>query len=167
MPTRAPVYVRHAIQESQLYLAFEGAASHRVSLAIEHLAADFLDQHPARPEVVLDLGACSFLDSTFAGWMIMLQKRVRQAGGRVVVSRSSDSCRSNLTMLGLTSLFEFTAVVPPGNTERMACDDDACDAEAIEVMLHAHEDLAEVNADNRRVFTPIADTLRQELHKRN
>jgi anti-anti-sigma factor len=167
MPTRVPVYVHHAIHDSQLYLAFEGAASHRVSLAIEHLAADFLDHHPSKPEVVLDLAACSFLDSTFAGWMIMLQKRVKQAGGRVVVSRSSEPCRSNLPMLGLTSLFEFAAVPPPGPTERMACDDDATDAEAIEVMLHAHEDLAAVNADNERVFTPIADTLRRELQKRN
>lgn len=159
-----PPHVRHAVTGAQLYLAFEGNATHRVSLTGEHLAIDFLSRDLPQPKVVLDLDGCRWLDSTFAGWMINLQQRLKQAGGRLIISRCTPACRTALEVMGLTGLFEFGVVEPPAQTKDVACaGPTAIDADTVEFMLHAHEELAAANPDNARLFAPIADTLRNEL----
>ncbi len=167
MPTSGPQHIHYAITGAQLYLGFEGSATHRVSLASEHLVADFIALNLPRETVVVDLGACRYLDSTFAGWMIRLHQRLKHADGRLILSRCPETCWANLQVMGLTSLFEFEDTPTPPQTRRISCcDPEETDAEAIEFMLHAHENLAGVNDRNRQVFTPITDTLREELDKR-
>ena len=164
--TRTP-QIRFAAQDAQFYIAFEGSATHHSSVAAEHLAAEFLAQEPQDPQAVLDLQRCDFVDSTFAGWMLRLRQRLKQTGGRVIISRCPDACRANLDLMGLTSLFDFESVPMPAKTKEIACPNpDQHDAEWIAVMLHAHEDLADVNSDNKEAFTPVIDTLRDELRKR-
>lgn len=159
-------HIRVATSGAELYLAFEGSATHRISLATEHVATDFLAHAPPEPQAILDLAACSFLDSTFAGWMIKLQQRVRARGGRVVISHCPPTCRSNLQVMGLTSLFEFKDVDPPGETRQIPCSEPSgVDKDTVEFILHAHEDLSRVNSDNERTFTPITESLRRELDK--
>jgi anti-anti-sigma regulatory factor len=167
MPTATPPTIRYAVTGGQLYLAFEGSATHRVSLATEHLTAEFFAQHHAGPTVVVDLSASRYLDSTFAGWMIKLQHRLKPLDGRIVLSRCPDACRANLRIMGLASLFEFEDVAAPAETRRITCsDDDEDEVEAIELMLRAHEHLADVNNENEHVFTPVAESLRRELDRR-
>lgn len=167
MSDSSPLHIRYADEEKTLHLCFERAATHRVSTAAEHLVCDFLGHGPPEPQVVLNLAECEFLDSTFAGWMIKLRQRLNQAGGRVVVSRCPEGCRSSLATLGLVSLFEFDDVAPPPRLGSVTCQDpDEVDAETIEMMLHAHEDLSHVSPENERTFSPVTNTLREELKKR-
>lgn len=167
MPHTGPVQFWCAADGGRLYFRFEHAATHRVARAVEPLAAEFFAQDHAEPVVALDLGACEYLDSTFAGWMIRLRHRLEPRNGRVVVAACSSMCRANLDVMGLSALFDFEPLSAPGDLRRVTCEDpDVADPEAIELMLHAHEELAHVNPDNERAFTPIAETLRRELDKR-
>lgn len=166
MPQLHTPRIRYATMGAQLYLAIEGSATQRASLAAEHLAADFVRVSPPRPTIVLDLQGCEYLDSTFAGWMIRLHRQMGQAGGRLVVSRCPETCRRELEVMGLVSLFQFSTMTAPHETRQCTCPDlDLSGAEALEFMLHAHEDLAEVDEHNADVFKPIADMLRTELDK--
>lgn len=155
------------MDDNQLYLGFEGGANHRASLAGEPAVREFLAATPPAPAVAIDLGEATFLDSTFAGWLIRLQNRLRQAGGRLIVTGCAEICRSSLEIMGLTSLFTFEPRPAPPQARRIGFSDlEDADAETIEFMLHAHETLSHVNPQNERVFTPIAEALRDELKKR-
>lgn len=106
--------VRYNVGDTCLYLTVAGSACHQTSLVGEHLATEFLAQNPPEPTLVLDLDACGFLDSTFAGWMIRLYRRLKAVGGRLVVSRCAGRCRADLEMMELTSLFDFEDAPPDG-----------------------------------------------------
>ena len=159
--------VRYNVDDARMYLAIAGSACHRTSLVGEHLATEFLAKNPAAPEFILDLDASRFLDSTFAGWMIRLFQRLKAVGGRLVVSRCPDRCRADLQVMGLTSLFDFEDVTAPATARELSNSEiEDLDPSTLAHMLQAHEDLTQINEENRRVFTPITDALRNEMKKR-
>lgn len=160
-----PPRIAYATLGAQLYILCDGSATHRVSLAADQLVTEFLTTNPAAPVVLLDLNGCSWVDSTFAGWMIRLRQRVTRGNGRVVVANCSAACLSSLGVMGLCSLFEFCNVTPPPKLERVACPEEGADAETLKFMLAAHEHLADVSPENRRVFARIAGELRRELNQ--
>ena len=166
MSPEEPLHIRYVVTGVQLYVAFNAGATHRVSLAAERITREFLADDPEQPVVVLDLDGCAWVDSTFAGWMINLRQRVAQADGRLIVSRCPQACLDSLDVMGLTALFEFETMTPPGEMKHVVCPDEATDADTIEFMLDAHQRLIDVNPANKRAFTPLAAKLRSELKKR-
>ncbi len=167
MPQSGPLGIHYGVREGQFFLAIDGAATYQVSVTVDALVQKYLDHHPPQPSVALDLNGCAFIDSTFAGWMIKLHRRMAQLQGHLIVSRCPGVCRCSLQTMGLTALFEFDTVPPPTRLRHLDCADSAADTEALELMLHAHEDLAHVSSSNGRVFNPIAESLRKELEKRS
>ncbi len=128
---------------------------------------DFLATQPSKPVVIIDLDSCGWVDSTFAGWLIKLRKRLAPMQGRIVVSRCPDSCRSSMETMGLTNLFHFHDLTPPPNLTPVKCPEAEMDAGTIEFIASAHEDLAEVDSQNQAVFGRIAEELRKELERRD
>ena len=117
---------------------------------------------------MFDLRECGWVDSTFAGWMIGLHKRLKQADGdgALRVVGWSDGCRESLERMNLCRLFEQGPSNEPRHfrvLEYPAAD--SPDRAAIELMAKAHRELAEMDDENRRVFGPIADMLEQQLER--
>lgn len=163
MSSLDPPRIAYAAANSQLYILFDGSATHRVSLTAEQLVSEFLASNPTKAMAILDLDGCAWVDSTFAGWMIRLQQRVARIGGRVVISNCCDNCLSSLEVMGLKSLFEFQHVSAPPELHRIACPEEGANADTLDFMADAHEHLADVSPDNERVFARIAAELRREL----
>lgn len=166
MSGSASAHVRYAATKERLYVAVCGDATHRISLTVEYLVCEFLATEPAQPEMVLDLEGCAWIDSTFAGWMIKLRKRLAAVRGQVLVSRCPKAARDSLEVMGLARLFDFRDVPAPAKTSQIDCSDEHLDADTIAFMLEAHQGLADLNPDNKRRFTPITESLRRELRKR-
>jgi anti-anti-sigma regulatory factor len=167
MPGSDSPRVRYAAAPGQLYIAFHDGAVHKASVTAEKLVEGFLSGAPQTPAVILDLSSAGWLDSTFAGWMIRVSRRVAPLGGSVVVSRCPEGCRSSLDVMGLTDMFSFVDVeAPPGLTEQV-CPEFAADAGTIALMAEAHELLADVSPENERVFRRIAEALRRELEDKS
>lgn len=168
MTNVVPPQIGVAAVPERLFLAFRHRATHEVSLAAETLVTDYFAVSTAEDfRIVLDLRECDVLDSTFAGWMLKLRRRCTERRGGVVVSGCSASCRGALDVMGLSELFPQEAAERPGELQWSQLPGiDEGDPEAIEFMLGAHEDLADVNDNNRRVFRPIAELLRRELERR-
>jgi anti-sigma B factor antagonist len=65
------------------------------------LVAELEALAPAAPGVVLDLDAVSFIDSTGLGAILLSIRRLREAGGNMVIVCSNESTRRLLTLVGL------------------------------------------------------------------
>ena len=57
--------------------------------------------HGARPKIVIDLSGLAFVDSTGLGTLVDGHKRVRQAGGEMVLRSPTPSTRRVIEITGL------------------------------------------------------------------
>ncbi|MFQ5806488.1 MAG: STAS domain-containing protein [Phycisphaerae bacterium] len=151
--------------EGGLYVGLLGRATQRTCPTADQLVNDYLSTRPQEPLIVLDLDGCEWVDSTFAGWLVGLSKRMeRTVGGRVCLTGCGSRCRQSLERMQLAALFRFETVAAPTETRVVACTtgDQPTKAE-LTLMLEAHEALAAVSAKNAEVFAPIAEALRGQI----
>lgn len=148
-----------------LYLGLHGRSTHATCPTTDSLIHDYLASEPSSPTVLIDLAGCDWIDSTFAGWLAGLRKRLARLGaGRMCLLRCPDACRESLDRMNLASLFEFAEHEPPAEVREVSASvTTPPDRHALELMLQAHEQLAEIDARNARVFGPIADLLKEQL----
>lgn len=154
-----------------LYLAFQGRATHRTTPTANQIVRDFLTAHPDAPGLVIDLGGCAFVDSTFAGWLITLHKRIVQSakgeGGQIFLANCSPRCRKSLERMHLAELFAYVELEPPPAAEVACCGGEQPTRAELELMRAAHAELASLDEENARVFRPIVDMLEQQLAGRS
>ena len=150
-----------------LYVGFGGRATHRVCQTADRLIADYLAAHRDQPRIVLDLSDCAWVDSTFAGWLLGLRKRLGAHADRgLLLTGCSDRCRDSLDKMHLESMFEYVDVARPEEVGAVACEGtDKPDKETLELMAQAHQQLASLDGDNQAVFGPIADMLQRQLRE--
>ena len=65
-------------------------------------------------QLVLDLHALKFINSAALGYLIKTSKRVKQAGGEMVIARPSRFIQRTLATLGLEGVFNAYATVEDG-----------------------------------------------------
>lgn len=148
-----------------LYLGLAGRATQRTCPTAGQLVGDYLSTHPPEPKIVIDLDGCGWVDSTFAGWLVGVNRRIEHLpGGQLCVAGCSDRCRKSLEKMHLARLFRFETIEAPAETRIVACvTSDHPTKEELELMLEAHESLAGLSEQNQRVFGPIAAMLRQQV----
>ncbi len=148
-----------------LYLGLLGRATQRTCPTADHLVNDYLANRPQEPTVMLDLTGCDWVDSTFAGWLVGLGKRMgRMPGGQVRMTGCSERCRASLERMQLAAMFQFEAADAPAETRMVPCTtSDQPDKEELKLMLAAHESLAALSPENEQLFAPIAATLRNQI----
>ena len=115
-------------------------------------------------EISLDLGACSWMDSTFAGTLVsLLRKGNRDRPVRLSLHNPSQVCRDGLARMNLDKLFSIDAVGAPDRAHWEAVESgDVPKAELAEVVIRAHEDLGSADLGNKR-FSQIAEAMRKDI----
>ena len=123
--------------------------------------------------LVVDLGACTGMDSTFMGTLAGMATRLSsQDGGVLQIADSGPRNRRSLEDLGLDFLMEIdpqetawlgqiekvrTHLKPP---QKVAA---AGQIQRAMHVLEAHQLLAETNENNARVFSDVVSMLEDEL----
>jgi anti-anti-sigma regulatory factor len=150
-----------------LYLGLLGRATQRTCPTVDRLVKDYLASRPATPLIVVDLAGCEWVDSTFAGWLVGLSKRMEHiVAGQVYLAGCGDRCRASLETMQLASLFRFETVAAPPEVCKVACaTGDRPTQEELKLMLEAHEALAAVSEKNAEVFGPIVTMLRSQIER--
>ena len=115
-------------------------------------------------EISVDLGACSWMDSTFAGTLVsLLRKGNRDHPVRLSLHNPSQVCLDGLARMNLDKLFPIDAVGAPDRADWQAIEvGDVPKAELAEVVIRAHEDLGSADPANEQ-FGRIADSLRKDI----
>jgi anti-anti-sigma factor len=113
------------------------------------------------PPVTVDLSACTYMDSTFVGLLVAIDRALKRAGSRVRLVAPPPSCRSILTQLGLDGILAHEPgpwPVPAGAVlvfaERPP---------SPEFLLSVHEALMEASGPARRQFGLLKQVLEQRI----
>jgi len=120
---------------------------------------------------VIDLEACSGMDSTFMGFLAGLASRVGRSGGSVAIASPGERNRQSLEDLGLDSLLEIDPPEAPwrGRTEEIrgqlkpfARKTLPNVEERARHVLDAHKDLAATSEENAKRFAGVIEGLSSE-----
>lgn len=168
MPNEA-TQLEFGARDAALYVRVTGPAAQPATFAIDTLVRSYLDANPAAPTVIFDVSAASWIDSTFAGWLLRLRRRLSGgAAGTLVLAAISEPCRASLDRMRVLELFEIRPSAPPDALSALNCGKlDALTPMAVQIMADAHEALASMSEENRRIFGPIADLLRKQISAPN
>ncbi|MEP0846747.1 MAG: STAS domain-containing protein [Phycisphaerae bacterium] len=153
--------------DGALYVGLGGRATQRTCPTVDRLVNDYLATQPGAPRVVIDLLGCEWVDSTFAGWLLAMQKRFQRVpGARLELANCGERCRASLRKMQLGELFSLVDADPPEACRPIHCSTtDRPTKNDVQLMIAAHEALASVSADNARVFAPIVQILQQQLQR--
>lgn len=125
--------------------------------------------------LVVDLGACSGMDSTFMGQLASLASRLTKLGARggVQIADAGDRNRASLEDLGLDCLLD---IEPPDAVWQDRLEEIRENlvpyrggevvptvAERARHVLEAHETLAAASEDNARKFAGVVTVLKQQV----
>jgi hypothetical protein len=146
-------------------IRIEGHATLRYSPALSAFATQALTAC-ASTAIAVDLRACQFLDSTFLGCLLTLQRRVVAAPAEFAVV-VDDWSRKLLSASRLDSVLKLKTEAPPAVSEFVTLTTSSPDTEEFGRHVAAsHHALAELPGDHSRLYRDIADRIARELQDR-
>lgn len=127
--------------------------------------------------IVIDLGSCTGMDSTFMGCLAGMAARIAESGGALEICDIDTRGRQSLEDLGLDCMME---ICPPNapwvgrvDSIRQELKPPNSTATLPEVrdrtkhVLEAHETLANTNTQNNERFSSVISILRDDVRKRD
>src|ERR1017187_1365409 len=122
---------------------------------------------------VVDLDACTYLDSTFLGILLGLGLKLKEAGnGLLHIVNANLRNLELLRNLGLDRLIHIEGSVENGSAQRNGVEEGNMEeitcpvptrAEAAPTILEAHENLMEFDPRNVPKFKDVVEFLREDL----
>ncbi len=121
-----------------------------------------LEEDSKVPAVFVDLSKCTYMDSTFIGLLVAMDRKLQKgSGGRVHVTDPSPACLELFRHLGLQEilLVETGGNCPP----EMRSLEAPSERPGADFVLRAHEALMESSEVARRKFAVLRDVLERKL----
>jgi anti-anti-sigma factor len=115
------------------------------------------------PAVYVDLSQCTYMDSTFIGLLVAIDKRLQKSSGsRLHVLNPTPECVEILKQLGLESflLLEEKSFDAPGLMSEVSA---ARERPAAEFILDAHKALMDTSGEARKKFQLLKEMLEKKL----
>lgn len=122
--------------------------------------------------LVVDLEACTGMDSTFMGTLAGLANRLTEKGGALEIADADEKNQNSLEDLGL----DFLMAIHPKQAAWMGLENKVRDLLKLKVagmtagtvlhtrhILEAHKILSDTNEGNRQKFSGVMETLTSEL----
>jgi len=159
----APTAVRVGRTGLGYRIRIEGRGTLRESPAVREFVRQVLSSEPG--EMMIDLRACEYLDSTFLGCLVHLQ---RQAGSesppRLRVAAHPEDCKRLLAPNGLDSVFHLTRECPDviGDDQLLPALTTSREDLGRHV-LECHRRLVEHGGPNKAAFQDVVDRLAEEV----
>jgi anti-anti-sigma factor len=114
------------------------------------------------PAVFVDLSGCQYMDSTFIGMLVAIDKKLRKVSGeRLRIVRPSPACMELLSQIGLQDYLaiDTAALALPAAMEEVS----ATDRPGADFILKAHEALMETSEEARKKFALLKEVLEKKL----
>lgn len=156
-----------AADGDRAFIRVVGRGSFQVSSALKKFVAAQIEKGCRR--LILDLKACTAMDSTFMGVVAGLAVRIKSANnGDVVAVNLSSKSLGLLETLGLTRLIKVSmpheSPAPDGGAPAEIRLDTMSDKRlTTETMLAAHETLVDIDPANLPKFKDVLAYLREDL----
>ncbi|MGO9309902.1 MAG: STAS domain-containing protein [Spirochaetia bacterium] len=122
-----------------------------------------LEESSDVPAVYVDLAPCTYMDSTFIGLLVAIDRRLQKgSGGRLHVTQASAECLDLLRALGLEDVLVFDAAPAPPPPEMKELTS-ATARPGADFILRAHQALMDTSEEARKKFGLLRDELERKL----
>ena len=140
-----------------------GRATLQASQSLRDFGLEMIAANVSR--ILVNLGECEGMDSTFMGILAMTARRSSANGEcRVEIVNADDNLKMLLDTLGLTRLFTFTHTETTADDWTTLCNTVADDGiEQQQTILKAHEALMDADGGNVPKFKEVVEFLKQDL----
>ena len=120
-----------------------------------------LDHDPVPKELIVDLSHCDYMDSTFMGLLIGFNKKIKRLSGHPLeLLQPTESCRNLLKGLGILKILKILEEPVPIPHEMIRIEKGA--EAGVDMVLAAHDELIELNEENRAKFALLQKILREQ-----
>jgi len=140
----------------------EGKGTFMSSPAVKESAEARIDG--GARQIVIDLEACTGMDSTFMGMLAGLAKVLKKVGGSLEIVGTSDKNRHSLEELGLNAMMEISEDRPDHAEIRkgyvLVSGEQAPGKE--DHILECHENLCDADERNEKTFKSVLEVLRNK-----
>lgn len=117
---------------------------------------------PAVKNVFIDLSGCDYMDSTFMGIILGVNKKMKKTAlAGVTVVCPTEECNILFSSLNILNLFSVDKNQMPFPSEMELIS--SFEKPNPEFMLYAHDDLAEVSEENADKFKLLRDILQKRV----
>lgn len=159
----SPGSVRFQQIEGHAVFLVEGCPTMPLALALRQSAEQALQQ--GVKDVRVDLRGCLYMDSTFLGTLLRLQRATRRdTAAHFALIEPSPECRALLQQVGIDDEFVILPAAELPAEGWTDLDDDTTDQRAFQTnVCQAHQELAGVAGPIGRTFHGVADCLAREL----
>mgnify|MGYP001053772059 CR=1 FL=1 len=147
-----------------LYLKAQGEMRAGTCFALGEFLGPYLEKVRKKIIIMLDLSECSYMDSTFIGFIISLARKCEKYfPERVEIVNPSPRCEAILEKLCCMSTL---AIVHGGALPEVSLFELEPPAHAfgsrtnVELMFRAHKSLSELSEENRQAFRELLDELK-------
>ena len=146
---------------------FIRAQGHVTAALCSDLKSKIFERLEAKPpieNVFVDLSECDYMDSTFLGLLVGINKRFLRFSERPLsIIRPSQACRDLLKTIGI---LRFVRIVDenvkfPDAMESVVTAEKA----TAEFLLDVHENLMDLNDDNKRRFSTLYSVLKNQIER--
>jgi anti-anti-sigma factor len=149
-----------------LFLRATGHVTALVCPQLKLAAFERLDAQPPVESIYLDLSSCEYMDSTFLGLIVGIQKRFARLTSRkerksIVLLGVNEACKGLLRTIGILGMVELADEGPrfPADIVRLSGEAKT----SARFLLDAHEELSSLSAGNQQRFSALTSVLRQAV----
>lgn len=145
----------------------DGRACFQNSAGLKDFFNELIKQ--GRSRFVLDFQHCASMDSTFLGVLAGAALEVRKAGGKLILARVGQRNLELIRNLGLHRLLTVDAGDFDMNFDRCnqsIATPDSSELDHARLVLEAHENLVNVDEENRSKFQDVLVYMRQRVEKK-
>ncbi len=157
--------VRARRDQATVTFQVEGCATMVHSRPLRQFAEQCLEQGATSLRV--DLRRCTFMDSTFQGTLLFLNRDAdRRANVELALLSPSPECRRLLQRMHVDRLFSVIDADEPGDgtwLELKADSDELKNPQFQRNVLQAHQELGQTSGPNSEQFRELAEAMQQEL----
>ncbi len=118
--------------------------------------------------IYFDLSETSYLDSSFIGVIVSIQKKLRKVkNSNLILLNPSEKAKEILSTMGLLEIIPiqedhvFKNMEISGEIKKRL----EKNYQDIQVLLESHQNLMELNSENRKRFGLVEEMLKKELEK--
>lgn len=149
-------------------ILFVKAIGHMTALVCTELRKNIvqrLQKETPPQEIVVDLSECPYMDSTFMGLLVGVNKRLSRLNKhKITIYHPTEEVQTLLEGLGLKNYlnfdfdddYEMPAEMSPLRKDNQATAD---------FILRAHEHLMDLSRENRRKFSTLKSVLQSQIKK--
>jgi len=167
VPHPAPVPAADSIlvgsDDRGWFITARGAVRASLCYPLRETLLARLEESSDVPAVFADLSKCTYMDSTFIGLLVAIDRRLQKgSGGRLHIMQPSAECLDLFHQLGLQEylLVDSAPIQPPPEMGELAS---APGRPGADFVLHAHEALMENSEEARRKFSLLRDELERKI----